>query len=139
MEKNKKEYEGIHPGVLAQISAHSMMFVVAIYAIAISFTDNSVNRNASQRHEYERLKIENEITQEIKFLSQSGDCYFYKRGAITFLVCDGKEICGYHNYFEKNGNIYGELSALDEIVVDSLGEFKTKGGSTYFTRRQPDN
>ena len=59
------------------------------------------------------------------------------RGAIKYLMKDGKRITrGHHDFYIKNGCIFGTLGAYEEVVLDSNGHVVEHVGSDGFSENK---
>lgn len=65
------------------------------------------------------------------------DYSFEKSGSITYIVKDSVRIGGgYHSYFVKDGWVYGQFGAMEEVVISSSGQINNFGGHSAIERNR---
>ena len=140
----KKTEQDIPAGVFLMMTLHGLLTLIFMALVVFFFVDN-LRPVESDEMILSRLKFQaefdheqNDITEKISALYHLR-CYYYKLGAITYIVCGNKETGGYHSYFEKNGIIYGEIGAIVEVVINSQGNIATNGGFKKLSKNKSKN
>ncbi len=81
--------------------------------------------------------VEEPIEQDPVLQYLGSDYSFEKSGSITYIVKDSVRIGGgYHAYFVKDGWVYGQLGAMEEVVISSSGQINNFGGHATIERNR---